>query len=399
MTLLKLEPFSGLSGDMFLGLLADLADAHDDLKQLPKLLNLNDELKIELTPVVKTGIACTHIKIIDLQEKHRHDKHHHHHHHRHLKDVNKIIDDSLLDDATKTRAKAIFQEIGIAEANVHGTTLEKIHFHEVGAIDSIADIVGAAWLIEKIGIKKTYCETVTTGFGFVNTEHGRLPIPAPATQKLLIGMPTNKGEINSEMVTPTGAAILRNLNPDFDVPPLIEQKVAYGPGEKDFDIPNVLRGSLCSSITGEEQLYSVECNLDDSPSEYLGNELQNLLFEYGAKEVLIYPVVMKKSRPGNVLQVLVEKSKLDQICDIILEMTTSIGLRYYPIKRKVLNRIFVSIQTEWGEVTVKEVTLPSGNKIAKPESNDVMDIALKYALNPETVKHKITQIYNMNNQK
>lgn len=397
MAILKLEPFSGLSGDMFLGLFANLGGFYDELKTLPKLLKLEDELHIEFSEKVKTGIACTHVKIVDLQEKHRHNHAHHHHHHRHLKDVNAIIDKSDLDDATKERAKAIFLEIGKAEADVHGTSLEKIHFHEVGAIDSIADVVGAAWLIEKLGITKTYCETVNTGFGFVNTEHGRLPVPAPATQKLLTGMPTEKGEIKSEMVTPTGAAILKNLKPSFTIPALSEEKIGYGPGEKDFKIPNVLRGSICSESKENKKVYCVECNLDDSNGEYLGNEFRQLLLDKGALEVVVYPVLMKKSRPGNVVQVLCNTSDLDSVCDSILEITSGIGLRYYPVERKVLNRTFVDVQTKWGLVQLKEVVLPSGKVSAKPESDQVMKIAMNSNLNPEKVKQIIIKEYE--NQK
>lgn len=395
MRILKLEPFSGLSGDMFLGLLADLADAHKELEQLPKWLNLEEELAIEFSSMNKVGIACTHVKIRDLQSEHRHQHGHHHHHHRHLADVNRIIDESTLDKAVKSRAKAIFLEIGKAESEVHGVGLDKIHFHEVGAIDSIADVVGAAWLIEKLQLKKTYCEVVCTGFGFVETEHGRLPVPAPATQKILLGMPTSKGEVKSEMVTPTGAAILKSLNPIFQMPSLVEEKVGYGPGEKEFKIPNVLRGALCNSFEDDkESLYLVQCNLDDECAEYLGNAFQNELLKQGALDVVLHQSLMKKGRPGVVLETLIQETKLDVICDFILERTTSIGLRYFPVKRKVLERRAFVIDSEWGKVAAKEVILPSGKKMAKPESNDVVRIAEENNLNPNFVKQEILKSYD-----
>lgn len=386
MKILKLEPFAGLSGDMFLGLFADLGDYHNELMQLPKMLNMENELDIKIESTVKKGIACKQIRIVDLNlSKDNHS-------HRHLSDIYKIIDNSLLDDSTKNRARAIFSELGKAESEIHGVPIEKIHFHEVGAIDSIADIVGAAWLFEKLNIDKTYCETVNTGWGFVNTEHGRLPVPAPATHKLLLGIPTTKGEVKSEMVTPTGAAILRNINPEFEIPTLTEVKVGYGPGEKEFTIPNVLRGSICKNISARLQSYIIECNIDDGTGEYLGRELQEMLFSDGALEVYLQPVVMKKSRMGTLLKVIANEDNLESLTNLILTMTSSIGLRYYPVNRKILKRKHFKIDTEWGKVRVKESILPDGKTIIKPESDDIMRIAQKYNLNPYYIKNKIAPL-------
>ncbi len=244
MSILKIEAFSGLSGDMFLGALASLAGAHEELMNLPTMLGLKD-VEVRISDVTKAGIACKHIKIID-----HNDYGDNGHHHRHLKDIEKIIDGGDLNDNAKKIAKDIFRLLGEAEAKVHGVDIEKIHFHEVGAIDSIMDIVGSAVLLDKLQITKTYSTAVCTGFGFVMADHGKMPVPAPATKELLLGMPTYAGDQPGEMVTPTGAAILKYLNPDFDIPVLKELKTGHGPGEKEFPHPNVLRLSLCEA--GEE---------------------------------------------------------------------------------------------------------------------------------------------------
>ncbi len=394
MAILKLEAFSGLSGDMFLGLLADLAMAHDDIIKLPHLLHLEEELQVKITDVVKTGLACKHIKIIDLQEHHRHHDGHQHHHHRHLKDVYAILDKSSLTTQAKEIAKQTFLLLAEAEAEVHGTTIEKIHFHEVGAIDSIADVAGTALLLDKLNITQTFATPITTGYGFVNTEHGRLPVPAPATQKLLAGFPTESGENKSEMVTPTGAAILKYLNPEFNLPVLSELKIGYGPGEKDFPIPTVLRGSLCKPLEKSETIYQVECNLDDETPEHLGYDFQQALLNKGALDIFITPTLMKKGRSGLILQILVKELDLGQLTDFILEMTTGIGLRYFPVHRKELERKMRALETEWGMVKVKEVVLPSGKKSIKPENDEIMRIALEQNLLPNDIIVKVLHEYH-----
>ena len=297
MNILKIEPFSGMSGDMFLGALAELTDSWIEIMELPdKLGLLNVEIKI--TNVEKKGIACKHIKIIDnnnykllkpVETKHSHQViaqdhgteneiiifHTNSHHHRHLKDIYKIIDEGKISQTTKRAAKEIFLLLGQAEAKVHGIDINKIHFHEVGAIDSILDIVGAAYLLDKLNIQKTYSLNVCTGFGFVSTEHGRLPVPCPATKELLLGFPTYAGNSEGEMTTPTGAAILKYLNPEFIIPPLVEEKTAYGPGEKEFSHPNVLRLSRCKTDAEiQENIFMIETNIDDMSPEILGTDFQ-----------------------------------------------------------------------------------------------------------------------------
>jgi pyridinium-3,5-bisthiocarboxylic acid mononucleotide nickel chelatase len=408
MNTLKIEPFSGLSGDMFLGALASLAEAYDELILLPEKVGLKN-VEVKISNVQKAGIACKHIKIIDNNlyddpsserlNKHIHPdghdnshkvrneqnffqnfsvshKHTNTHHHRHLKDIYFLIEKADLSENTKKIAKEIFLLLGKAEARIHGVDINSIHFHEVGAVDSILDIVGSAYLIDKLKINKSYSNEVCTGFGFAMTEHGKLPIPCPATKELLLSFPTYSGTEKGEMTTPTGAAIFKFLNPVIEIPALIETKVGYGPGEKDFIHPNVLRLSLCKPIIEtNENIYVIETNIDDMSAEIIGYDFQKRLFDLGAIDFYFTHVLMKKGRPGFMISILVKPEDLDQVADYVLENTTSIGLRYYSVKRKILNRHSRNIETSLGSVTVKEVTLPSGKIRIIPEYESCLNLA------------------------
>ncbi len=393
MSILKIEAFSGLSGDMFLGALADLADAHEELVNLPSMLML-EEVEVVVSEMVKAGIACRHIKIIDHKEYKNHDPghghhHHHHAHHRHLKDIEKIIDGGNLTENAKKIAKDIFRLLGEAEAKVHGVDIEKIHFHEVGAIDSILDIVGSAVLLDKLQIDKVYSTAVCTGFGFVMAEHGKMPIPAPATKELLLGMPTYAGDQRGEMVTPTGAAILKYLQPDFDIPVLKELKTAYGPGEKEFPHPNVLRLSLCKAGEDDrEEIMMVETNIDDMSPELLGRDFQEALLAAGALDFYFTQVMMKKGRPGVLISVFADRNNLKSVENFLLENTTTIGVRTCPAARVVLKRTQKKVKTSWGEVMVKTVELPSGKQRTTLEYESCKVIA-------ETTGRPLPEIYQL----
>lgn len=384
MTIVYIDAFSGLSGDMFLGALAGLTDSYDELRDLPKLLFLNDA-KIEITEVDKNGIVCKHIKVIDLnvpevleQDHGHHDHDHHHHHsHRHLSDINKIIENAAIPEGAKAIAKAIFLIIGESESKIHNIPLKNIHFHEVSGVDSIIDIVGCAILLHKLEIKKTYATAICTGFGFVDTQHGKLPVPAPATADILAGIPIYAGDEPGERVTPTGAAILKFLNPDFDVPVLTTIKTVYGPGSKDFIAPNVLRLSLCEQRNNPEDIYILETNIDDMSNEFLGNDFQEGLFKNGANDFHYNPIHMKKGRQGVLLSCSLPANRIQQISDYIFEHTSTIGVRYYPVKGNKLEREIKSFETPYGIVNVKIVKTPSGRKKAKIEYNDLKKISNK----------------------
>lgn len=419
MSVLKIEAFSGLSGDMFLGALAELTGAYDELLLLPSMLNL-DKVEVKISEVEKAGIACKHIKILDhneyAEDKHSHsdnkDAHSHNHDHshdhshaqtttththshgqqRHLKDIEKLIDEGDLSDNTKSVAKAIFYLLGIAESKVHGVDINKIHFHEVGAIDSILDIVGTAFLLDKLNIEQSVSSAICTGHGFVMADHGRMPIPAPATKELLLGMPTYTGKEKGEMTTPTGAAILKYLKPSFEIPLLIEQKTGHGSGEKNFEHPNVLRLTICeSSSEKKEEIFMVETNIDDMSSELLGSDFQENLLKAGAVDFYYTQIIMKKGRPGILLSAFAAKKNIQAVTNYLLENTTTIGVRSYPVARQILNRTIKTVKTSLGKVEVKEVELPSGNKRTTIEYESCKNIASQQ-------NRSISEIYTLLNK-
>ena len=419
MNTLYIEPFSGLSGDMFLGALCGLLEAYDDLEELPQKLNLPDG-RVEISSVEKNGIVCRHVNVVDLNEptnahhdhghKHEHPHHHHKHdeghshshshdhphshvhgshEHRHLSEIIELIDNADITDSARKISKEIFQLIGKAESEVHNIPIEKIHFHEISAVDSIIDIVGCAVLIDRLGSLTTYSEPVCVGHGMVDTQHGLLPIPAPATAKLLQGIPYYKGDEKGERVTPTGAAILKYLNPIFESPTLKIDRSAYGPGKKNFIGPNVLRLSLGTISQASSAIYSIETNLDDSSSELLGSDFQAQLLEQGAIDFTLTQALMKKGRPGHLLSALASHEDLESVCDFILENTTAIGIRYYPISRKILDRTEEAVSTEFGTIRVKTVTTPSGKERRKAEYEDLSRVAKKQGVSIMELKQSI----------
>ncbi len=400
MSILYVEAFSGLSGDMFLGGLAGLANAYDELEQLPQLLQLPDA-RVEIQEVDKNGIVCKHVKVIDLNEKddhdhhhHKHDHNHHHHPHRHLREIIKIIDQAAISEGAKKIANEIFHIIGTSESNIHNIPLEKIHFHEISAVDSLVDIIGCAVLLDKLKISQTFSTAVCTGHGFVNTQHGKLPVPAPATADILQGIPTYAGDEAGERTTPTGAAILKYLNPSFSVPVLTTIKKAYGPGQKTFIAPNVVRLSICEVQPVPESLFMLETNIDDMSGEFLGIDFQNNLLKHGAIDFYFTAVQMKKGRAGQLLSCIVDNAELQRLSDFILEHTSSIGVRYYKIDRHVLQREIKEIDTPFGKVKVKTVVTPSGAKRASIEYENLKLLSENNNLSMQALHDKITPLIN-----
>jgi len=387
MSTIYIEAFSGMSGDMFLSAFAALDNSYDILRDLPKKLGLRDA-KIKISDVNKNGIVCKHVKVIDLNNTKKE-------HHRHLSDIQHIIDNAEILDTAKKIAKEIFLIIGKSESEIHNIPLEEIHFHEISGVDSIIDIVGCAILIDKLGIKKTYSMAVCTGFGFVNTQHGKLPVPAPATADILRDIPCYTGDEPGEKITPTGAAILKYLNPDFDVPVLIRKKTVYGPGEMSFVSPNVLRLSICELNNKQEKIFVMETNIDDMSGEFLGIDFQKDLMKNGAFDFYLTDVQMKKSRKGVLLTCLTNKKDIKQLSNFILENTTTIGVRYYPVNRIYLEREFKKFNsTKYGEVNIKVVTTPTGKKRMKIEYDDLVILNKKWKLPLQTLKQEIIKTIN-----
>jgi len=456
--ILYIEPFSGASGDMFLSALCALTDGYEMITSLPEKLNLNDG-KIEIQELNKNGIVCKHINIIDLNQQtkqghphshphshshghshghshsHSHDGHHHHmhlsdyvklgvkkvgsllkhthhehehHHHsnRGLQEINDIINKGKISEGAKEIARDIFQIIGKSESKIHNIPIETIHFHEVSGVDSILDIVGCAVLLDEVKVKKSYCDAICTGFGKVKTQHGILPVPAPATFDIIKGMPVFKGDEAGEKLTPTGAAVLRYLKPDFDVPSFVRVKTAYGPGQKDFRNPNVLRISIIeeSHVKAVKaphgyEMMLIECNLDDSTGEFLGQDFQEQLLAKGATDFYYTSTQMKKGRPGLLLSVLVLENSLEELSDFILEQTTTIGLRYYPVSRKILKRRLYEMDSPFGPVQVKEVTTPSGNKRQKIEYESLRTLAKSNHLTVQQIQTELYDLIRKNGKK
>jgi uncharacterized protein (TIGR00299 family) protein len=390
MRILQVEGFSGLSGDMFLGALSDLADAYEELRSFPELFGLQDA-SIEVSQVNKNGIVCKHVNVIDLNKGDDQSTHH-----RHLKDINAIIEKASISGNARKIAKEIFLIIGKSESKIHNIPLDKIHFHEISGIDSIIDILGSAVLIDRLKITKTYSTAVCTGFGFVNTQHGVLPVPAPATADILQGFPVYSGEEKGEKLTPTGAAILKYLNPDFDIPVLVKRKIAYGPGSKDFKAPNVLRLSLCEEREQLTGTHVLETNIDDMSNEYLGIDFQNGLFKHGANDFFISSIQMKKGRSGILLSCSVQAEYLQSLTDYIFENTSTIGIRSYPVNVNRLKREIREFKTKYGKVKVKIVTNPSGSKKSKIEYKDLKEIHSKTGIPLQVLHNEILQMIKFN---
>jgi hypothetical protein len=296
-----------------------------------------------------------------------------------------IIDRSAISGEAKRISREILTSLARAEAEIHGLPIQEVHFHEVGAVDSLLDIVGCAVLLDLLDLQQSYSDPVCTGFGTVQTQHGLLPVPAPATAALLRGMPTFKGDEPGERATPTGAAILRHLSPSFTCPLLTARAIAYGAGEKQFKVPNVLRLSL-AEVSGASDATStllvLECNIDDTPAELLGGDFQEDLRERGAADVFLTPNQMKKGRPGVQLTALVPKDRLDPVADWLLENTATIGLRWYEVKRRALPRRCYVAQTPYGSVEVKEVTTPSGARRFKIEYESIRRVSRERGMSP-----------------
>ena len=368
MKILYYDCFAGISGDMNLGALIDMGVPATYLNEELRKLKVSG-YKLEWEPSVKMGISGTRVNVI-LEHKHTLQKEGHHHggshshHHRNLKDIQEIILSSPLSDFVKTKSLEIFQHIAEAEAKIHSKPIEDIHFHEVGAVDSIVDIVGAAICIDYLKPDKIIGSTVEVGGGFINIAHGTYPVPAPATLEILNGIPIHKGGVDKEATTPTGAAIIKVFIDEFsDDVDLKIDKVAYGIGYHNFSIPNVLRiykGELQdnSSISDFEKTNAIliECNIDDmNPEQY--EYVMEKLFAAGAQDVFLTSIIMKKSRPAIQLNVLCSKQRQSKIEEILLLETTSLGLRYTPVTKSMLPRNIRTIDTQYGPVRIKEALL------------------------------------------
>ncbi len=358
--------YSGISGDMTLGAFIDAGLDKDVLLSLPDKLHL-PQVRIEIKKVLKEGLSAAKVDVIIPTESE----------HRHLKDIEAILDNSDLPNKAKELAKKIFTRLAEAEAKVHNVSKEEIHFHEVGALDAIIDISGAALAFTGMGIEKVYSGTISIGGGQVKMAHGLYPVPAPATAYLLENMDIRFGPVKKELVTPTGAAILAVLREEGQCPPYRIKHIGYGAGTANHPgIPNVLRLVIgeTESLLRTDSVIVLECNIDDMNPQIFPYLIEKVLAA-GALEAYVTPLVMKKGRPGHLFTALVNIDQENEISGIIFSETTTIGLRRHKLERYKLRRKLLQINTQFGEVAVKEIIKNDGKTYCYPEFEACKKIA------------------------
>lgn len=366
-TILYLDLFSGAAGDMLLGALIDLGLSLETLRAELQKMDLSG-YELEAERQVRRGISGTRLFVWDRARAHPA---------RHLSSIRRLLEGSHLSQMVRAKSMAVLERLARAEARVHGVPKEEVHFHEIGAVDTLVDVVGFVVGLEHLGVEQVYASPVPLGSGFIQTEHGLLPVPAPATAALLaeVGAPIRPHPAQTEILTPTAAALLAELA-TFAQPPMRVRAVGYGFGEKEFPWPNAVRAWLgeTEETLAQETVCLLECNLDDVAGEVLGYTMERL-FAAGALDVWFTPVQMKKNRPGVVLSVLARPGGADTLVTVILRETPTLGVRRRLVERVVAGRQEASVETEWGTVRVKEKWL-DGRKVAvSPEYEDCARIA------------------------
>ena len=391
MKVLYFDCFAGVSGNMILGALFDAGLDENEFRTKLSGLKLKG-FEIEVKKTVSKGVSGTSFNVTVDED----------HHHRGLNDIFKIIDDSDLKAPVKEKSKKIFQRLGEVEAKIHDKDLNEIHFHEVGAVDSIVDIIGSVIALEMFEIEKVISSKIHLGTGTLKCAHGILPVPAPATLELLKDVPVYSTGINAEITTPTGAAILTTLSkfysslPDFTI-----EKTGFGIGRHNLDIPNFLRVVIGKESVSYSQdtIQLIETNIDDMNPQYY-DYVMELLFEAGAKDVYPNPVIMKKNRPGVILSILTSPELVEELASIILQETTALGVRISELKkRKVLRREQANIDTSFGMVRVKIKELISGEKIISPEYDDCKKIAKEKNIPIRNIYNIVDKEIDLNREK
>lgn len=441
MRIAYLDCFSGISGDMFLGALVDAGVSPEVLEKTVAALGVG--AKIEVSRVMRSGISATKVDVWVDGEKdmpreeywakheathphshtHEHEhsnapdhshahadsaahRHEHSHAHRGLAEIRTIITKASISESAKATAIRIFEALGAAEAKIHNVPIDSIHFHEVGAVDAIVDIVCAAVGSEALGVDEIVCSPLNVGGGTVECAHGTFPVPAPATIALLEHAPVFSSGIQAELVTPTGAAIVRTLTRRFGAfPEMKVEKSAYGAGSRDLaGRPNVLRLVVGQAIaattaqTASETICVLEANLDDLNPQVFGYVMDQLL-EQGALDVFGVPVQMKKNRPGTLLTVLCKPEDAEKLIQLLFTETTTLGVRRREESRQVLSRRWENVRTEWGEVRIKIASMNGTVTNYAPEYEDCRRIAAERHVPLKTVMQEATKAYLGTHQK
>lgn len=378
--ILYLECSAGVAGDMLLGALLDLGASEEKLRQIPEELGLDADISIFDE---RKGVVRGKRVVVETKEKEE----------RKLAHIRKKIEQSSLPDRVKEESIQTFEKLGKAESYVHGMDKSEVHFHEVGGVDSIVDIVGTHTLLNDLNPSEIYCSEINLGRGgFIESAHGKIPNPAPATVELMKDIPVFSSIKGEETVTPTGAAMIGDIADDFETFPIIQiKRVGKGAGKKDFAIPNILRAFVgegedeeASPIT--EKVIQIETNIDDSTPEILGHTMEEL-FDSGALEVYQIPVQMKKNRSGVQLIVLCYPSDLRKIEQVLFEETSTFGYRYMKMPRRKLKREIKEIQTKYGKIKMKVGRYGESTTVA-PEYEDCRKIAKEQNLNLREVYRK-----------
>lgn len=373
--------FAGISGDMTLGALIDAGADVETIRHMLKQLPIGD-FKLTVEKVHQHAITATRAIVHVSGESE--DANAPSHHRRKLSDIRALLEASSLPDAIKVKALRAFCTLARAEATIHGTSIEDVHFHEVGAVDAIIDIVGALIALDHLGIDAVYASQLPYTHGRVQVAHGTLPVPAPAALEILKGAPWYPLDVDAELVTPTGAALLKTLCAGFNTfPPFAPQAIGYGAGERQLPFPNVLRVVIGETIATPssdhpqriyERMVLLETNLDDMPPEWFGHVLEKL-FALGARDAFITPVQMKKNRPGAILSVLCTPDRIDAVLQCLFCETTTLGVRVLPVDRWSAHRETITVNTPYGSIRVKVARWAGKVVNVAPEYEDCRAVA------------------------
>ncbi len=364
--------FSGASGDMILGSLIDAGLSPRRLREELKKLRI-PTVQLKAKKVLKAGLSATQVIVEGKNEKRSH---------RNLKEVLRIIQRSSVDKEVKERSEEIFERIASVEARIHQTPMEAVHFHELGGLDSIVDIVGSVWGIRQLGIEKIHVSRVNVGGGFVKCEHGILPVPAPATLSLMEGKAIYSSGVERELLTPTGAALLSTLGSEFGPMPLMKvDRIGYGAGRDNLPHPNLLRliVGTWESTSGKERVAVIETNIDDMNPQFYDYVLERLL-AMAVLEVFITPILMKKNRPGHLLTVICSPEKLHPVAQFLFNETTTLGLRWHEEDRAKTDREILPLKTRYGSIRFKLARWEGKIVNLSPEYEDCKKLALEQAV-------------------
>jgi len=391
MKILYFDCFSGVSGNMILGA---MVDAGIDIKALKKELKKLDlhGYSLKVSKVKRKGIKGTKVDVIVDKKKHLH--------HTHYKDIKRLIERSKLPEKIKEDSLSIFKNIAEAEAKIHRTSVDNVHFHEVGAVDSIVDVVGTSICISLLNSDITLSSPINTGKGMVKTEHGLLPVPAPATTEMLKGFPSYSSDIEFELATPTGVGIITAMAKASNAIPVMKTNaIGYGAGSKDFsDSPNLLRIMIGEGYSPSEQdsITVIESNIDDMNPQFY-DHIMNRIFDAGALDVFLTPIIMKKNRPAVKITLLSDNDNVNKLADILLKETTSFGLRMYKTERIKLEKEIKTVKTEYGSTKVK-IGKKNGKIInIAPEYEDCKRIANERGISIREVYEKVKSATRIKN--